>query len=364
VLIAAGAVLGGGLLLLWGVLVALSPGKPPAFRDDAGRRLPRSISEKLCVQINGVEQGMFIVGKDRFRPVLLFVHGGPGMPEYALSLRYPTVLEDLFTVCWWEQRGAGLSQGGELPLHGLTMEQLVSDTLTVADYLRARFRQEKVFLLGHSWGTALALQAAARAPERFRAYVAMAQVTRQLDSEKEAYAYLLDAYRRTGDRRMVAALEANPLPEMSAMPPAYRALRDEAMHRAGVGTTRKMRSVFSGIFLPVWASRVYTVREKFALWRGKWSEHSTRMWNRLLTTDLPALIPRLEVPAYFLHGSFDHTVSYALAKAYLTRLEAPAKGFYTFAGSAHSPLFEEPERARRILRDDVLAGTHALADRG
>ena len=32
------------------------------------------------------------------------------------------------------------------------------------------------------------------------------------------------------------------------------------------------------------------------------------------------------------------------------------------AESAHSPLFEEPERMRRILREDVLTGSAALAD--
>jgi pimeloyl-ACP methyl ester carboxylesterase len=65
---------------------------------------------------------------------------------------------------------------------------------------------------------------------------------------------------------------------------------------------------------------------------------------------------------YFLHGRFDYTVSYAGARSFLDALEAPVKGFYTFEGSAHSPHFEEPERMRRILREDVLAGANALAD--
>jgi len=351
-----------GTLALAGVLVALSPGRLPPFQDEAGRPLAGSISEKLRVPINGVDQGMFIVGRDRTRPVLLFVHGGPGMPEYAISLRYRPVLEELFTVCWWEQRGAGLSFDPSAPPDAVTMEVLVADTLAVTDYLRARFGQERIYLLGHSWGTVLALQAAARAPERYRAYVAMAQVTRQLDSEKEAYASLLASFRQAGDRRMVAALEPIPLPTLGAMPPEYRGLRDQAMHRLGVGTTREMRSVVTGIFLPIWTSPVYTVGEKLALWRGKWSAHSTRMFDRMLATDLPSKVPKLELPVYFLHGAHDRTVSYSLAKDYFTRLQAPAKAFYTFPDSAHSPLFEEPGRALRILRDDVAAGARGHAD--
>jgi hypothetical protein len=38
------------------------------------------------------------------------------------------------------------------------------------------------------------------------------------------------------------------------------------------------------------------------------------------------------------------------------------KGFYTFENSAHSPVLEEAEKARNILREDVLARSTALAD--
>jgi hypothetical protein len=65
---------------------------------------------------------------------------------------------------------------------------------------------------------------------------------------------------------------------------------------------------------------------------------------------------------YFFHGVHDYTVSYPLAKAYFERLEAPVKGFYTFERSAHSPMFEEPAKAREILVTDVLTASHGLAD--
>jgi hypothetical protein len=46
----------------------------------------------------------------------------------------------------------------------------------------------------------------------------------------------------------------------------------------------------------------------------------------------------------------------------LARLDAPVKGFYTFEQSAHSPLFEEPDRTLEILLTDVLTGGDSLAD--
>ena len=95
------------VFILVGVLLACSPGKPEPFLDENGGPLPGSISEKIFVNINGVEQGMFIKSKDTTHPVLLYLHGG--MPDYFLTQRYPTGLEDYFTVVWWEQRGSGIS---------------------------------------------------------------------------------------------------------------------------------------------------------------------------------------------------------------------------------------------------------------
>ncbi|MCX7747226.1 MAG: alpha/beta hydrolase, partial [Clostridia bacterium] len=95
--------------ILMGVLLAYSPGELEPFLDKDGNTLAGSISEKVFANIGGVKQGMFIRSKNIKNPVLLFVHGGPCFSEYFLVDKYPTGLEDSFTVCYWEQRGGGLS---------------------------------------------------------------------------------------------------------------------------------------------------------------------------------------------------------------------------------------------------------------
>src|SRR5512141_3044758 len=162
-------------LLLFGLLEYWSyPGKPAPFVDQNGTVLPNSISEKIFVDVNGVKQGMIIRGKNLNNPVLLYVHGG--MPDTFLNQRYPTELEQYFTVVWWELRGAGLSYSPDMPRETLTSEQMVSDTLAVTNYLRQRFGKEKVYLMGHSGGTFIAIQAAAQAPQLYHAYIGMAQM--------------------------------------------------------------------------------------------------------------------------------------------------------------------------------------------
>ena len=77
-----------GALLLW------SRGKPRLLLDSNGRALANSISEKTWIEINGIEQGMFIESQNDGNPVLLMVHGGPGMPDHFLTDRYPTGLRN------------------------------------------------------------------------------------------------------------------------------------------------------------------------------------------------------------------------------------------------------------------------------
>ncbi|WP_209426667.1 alpha/beta fold hydrolase [Pararhodobacter sp. SW119] len=305
---------------------------------------------------------MIVQSADAANPVLLFLHGGPGMPEFFLNGTHPTGLERDFTVVWWDQRGAGLSFDPGLQPESMTFEHLIADTVAVADYLRDRFGQDRIVLLGHSWGSFLGLLVAARAPDRFRAYVGMAQAVHQLRSETLAHAAMLAAYRARGDAAMVGRLEAAPVSMELGLSDDYMRLRDPAMHGLGVGTTRDMRSVITGVFLPVWREPAYTVREKVSVWRGlRWSRR--HLWDEFLATDLGTRIDRLEIPFYLLIGRHDLTANPELARALFERIEAPLKGFYTFENSAHSPLFEEPERARQILREDVLTGRAKLADK-
>jgi pimeloyl-ACP methyl ester carboxylesterase len=349
-------------LSLAGLLWWWSPGTTEPFLDPNGDRVPGSIAEKLTVPINGVQQGMVIRGRDASNPVLLWVHGGPGMPDYPLTQQYPTDLEDVFTVVWWDQRGTSLSYDSDIAPETMTIEQFIDDTLAVTDYLRDRFQQDRIYLLGHSWGSFIAVQAAARSPERFKAYLGMAQVVHQLESEIIAYDYLLDAYRQRGDADMVRDLEAAPVTMSDGTPEAYLKLRDKAMHQLGVGTTHDMKSVITGIFLPSWRFRGYTLKEKVDLWRGRSFSRGFGLWDQMIRVDLRTTAPTLQIPAYFLEGKYDYTCATSLARDYFERLKAPVKGFYMFDNSAHSPLLEEPQAARSILEHDVLTGGTGVAD--
>jgi pimeloyl-ACP methyl ester carboxylesterase len=348
------------ILILLGVLLAWSPGKPIPFVDENGNPLPGSISEKIRVNVNGVEQGMFIKSKDGTNPVLLYLHGG--MPDYFLTQKYPTGLEEYFTVVWWEQRGSGISYSPDIPRETMTVEQMISDTLAVTNYLRQRFGQDKIYLMGHSGGTFIAIQAAARSPELYQAYIGVAQMSYQIKSEKLAYDYMLQQFKQSGNSDMVRRLEAAPVTLTAPLPADYAAVRDVAMHSLGIGTTHDMRSLVTGLLVPSLQFPEYTLGEKINFWRAKSQSGISILWDSMVATDLTEQVPELDLPVYFFHGIHDYTVSFTEAKAYFEQLKAPVKGLYIFEQSAHSPMFEEPDKTLGILQTDVLVGANSLAD--
>ncbi len=315
------------------------------------------LSEKCFADINGVKQGMFIISEDISNPVLLFVHGGPGMPEYFLEVTYPTGLQSLFTVCYWEQRGAGLSYCPGMSPERMTVDQLIDDTIGVSRYLCEHFGQQKIYLMAHSWGTYIGIQAAEKAPELFHAYIGIGQIAQMFESERIAYAYMLGEFKKRGNMKMVRRLLKYPVLDSDDAVLAFfhTVLRDQAMHKIGIGTMRHMTSVMTGVFIPVLRCRAYTLRERITIWKARaFLRSRTELIHRFFTAELMSRTIRLDIPCYFMSGQYDYTVNFGLSKKLLDQIEAPKKAFYMFERSAHSPMFEEPERMKRILSEHVL----------
>jgi len=329
------------------VLLIMSPGKIKQFTDENGRKIENSMAEKCFVEINGVKMGMMIKSKDISNPVLLFVHGGPGMPEYFLTEDYPTGLEDNFTVVYWDQRGAGLSYSSNLDKSTITVDQYIEDTIAVTNYLRERFGQDKIYLMAHSWGTYFSIQAVQKAPQLYNAYIGVGQVTNQNESEERAYQYMLDYYLKVGDKKTLMKLKEN-----DYLSDGYAKIRDDVMHRAGIGTTHDMKSVVNGIFFASLKNREYTLSEKVNLWRGKILLNKNTQLK--MNDDLRKTVTKLNIPTYFFSGAFDYTVNYNMSEEYLNQIEAPIKRFYLFENSAHSPIFEEPNKVAQIIKSDIL----------
>src|SRR5690606_39458969 len=85
------------------------------------------------------------------------------------------------------------------PTDTLTLEGAIADTIELAERLRARFGEEKVYLLGESWGSTLAVLAAQRRPDLFHAVIGSGQMVSQSVTDRIVWRDLLAQAQATGD---------------------------------------------------------------------------------------------------------------------------------------------------------------------
>ncbi|MDO4188236.1 MAG: alpha/beta hydrolase [Lachnospiraceae bacterium] len=329
-----------------------SKGKIPAFKDENGNKLENSIAEKCYVNADGCDIGMILLSENANNPVLLVCGGGPGIPEYLLEYMYPSVLPKLFTVCYFDYRGTGLSSDKNSSADVMTTERYLEDVQIVTDYLRDRFAKEKVYIMGHSFGSYIAINTVKNHPEKYEAYFAMSQCTNQLESEYIGYDYMRAQYVKMNNAKMVKKFDNCPIRESDEMYEKYfsSSLRDSAMHELGVGTTRDMDSVITGIFLPSLRCTAYTWGERINLWRGKIMSNRFSVVKDSNGFNAWENVDSVQIPIYFFAGKYDYTCNFELQKEYYEYIKAPAKEFYVFENSAHSPIYEDPERATEIFK--------------
>jgi pimeloyl-ACP methyl ester carboxylesterase len=170
---------------------------------------PTGINSLESVRIGGIDQWIQVRGQDVNNPILLFIHGGPGVAFIPLAGAWQGPWEKYFTVVQWDQRGAGktyASNDKELQRKTMSVPQMEQDTVDVANYLRVRFKREKIFVLGHSWGSILGLWLAHEHPELIYAYGGVGQVVSMEQNEKVGYQDALQEARKRHNDQAIKRL--------------------------------------------------------------------------------------------------------------------------------------------------------------
>ena len=205
---------GVALVLLIGCLAWQSPGKTAPMIDESGKPKPGSVAQLEQVTLGGMPQWVLMRGEDNRKPVLLVLHGGPGTAEMLMMREYLFELEKHFVVVNWDQLGAGKSYSADIPPHLLSVDQFVASTIELATWLRQRFKQDKIYLMGHSWGSILGIKAIKKRPELFAAYIGVGQFVNFVEGERASYEYAL---RTSKERHIAEAVQ-----ELEAIgPPPY-----------------------------------------------------------------------------------------------------------------------------------------------
>lgn len=327
-----------GLITLFILSIWLFSGNTP----EGGTK----IAKKGWATIGGIQQGYFIRGEDERNPVILFLHGGPGLPE--LPMVKDTELEKHFTVCYWDQRGAGMTFNSDTDPATMTIEQFVEDTRQMTDSLRRWYGVEKIYLMGHSWGSYLGIKTIEKHPALYHAYIGIGQMCNQLGSERLAYDYIIDQARKVGDSKTIEAFEAYDKSALGFPSNEYLLkVRSPAMNKYKVGFRHKNCSMFD-LVLDVLYYRGYTFMDKMRYSQGPMFSLN-HLFDEVIEDNLFETSTRFEIPVYIIQGKYDYQASHQLAKEYLDSIVAPKKEFFTFEESAHSPNVEEPKRFVEIV---------------
>lgn len=298
------------------------------------------IDEQIKLPINGVEQYISMRAKRAHAPVLLYLHGGPGDAALPLVLKFNKELEDFFTVVVWEQRGAGKSYYPFAEDCKITIDTFIEDLHQLVLYLLQRFNEEKVYLVGHSWGSVLGLRFISKYPQYIHTYIGCGQVVNMKKSCQIAYDFVMEN------------ADASVKQKVKAIDCSYT--KDHWMQDLLFVTKQVVKCKgslygkrnYNALILPFLFSRYYSISDLIS--RIKGGEQSIKfLWQELMQTNYEDIV-QYEVPVIFVEGRYDKHVSSELAESYYERIRSE-KQFVWFEHSCHFPQWSENRRFNQLL---------------
>ena len=352
----------------WGVtsvaavaLVALAiaiatPATTAPLTDGNGKPLSGSVAELATVPIGGHHQALMIRGRSVENPVLLHLAGGPGGTDLG-AMRADVGLEQDFVVVTWDQRGAGKSYAALDPAGTLTLDQMVADTIELTNYLRVRFDQDRIYLVGNSWGTILGVLAVQQHPELYHAYIGTGQMVSPRTTDIMFWQDTLAWAERTGNAELAVTLRGNGAPPYADLFGYESALSHEhdwnPYPEFDNDTEMPANLLVPENSLMDKLNGLRAFLDTFAV-----------LYPQLQEVDFRADVPSLDVPVYMVLGAYEARGRAVPANEWFELLDAPSKERIVFEHSGHRPLFEEPAAfasiMARIHADTSVASVEGL----
>lgn len=332
-----------GLLLLAALaFLMIRPATTAPILGDGWLPLEGSVAELTKVDINGQQQSLMIRGRSEDNPVLLYLAGGPGGTDLG-AMRRDVGLEQDFVVVTWDQRGTGRSYPALDPTETLTVAQMVDDTVAVTEYLADRFDEERIYLVGQSWGSGLGVLAAQARPDLYHAFVGVGQMVAFQDTDVMFWEDALAWAEDSGDTSLAARLRGNG-------PPPYSDIRmygpvTSTEHQwnpyPGFDPNNEMPAI---LFVPE-----YSLIDRINAFRG-FFDVVTVLYPQLQEIDFRAEVSSLEIPYYMVLGEHEARGRVLPANEWFEMLDAPVKDRIVFEDSGHRANFDRPAEFAELMR--------------
>jgi pimeloyl-ACP methyl ester carboxylesterase/phage tail protein X len=321
--------------------------------DADGNRVPGSIAELSTIDVNGHDLDVMIRGHSVDNRVLLFLAGGPGGAEMGAMRNHLPGLEEHFTVVTWDQRGTGKAYDELDPTDSYTLDSVVDDTIAVTNHLRDRFGQDRIYLLGQSWGSTLGVLAVQQHPELYTALIGTGQMVSQFATDTIFYNDTLEWAQATGDNGLVADLVAIGPPPYDRMLDYETALSSE--HEI-YPYDHSANSEGEGGFSENFFVSEYTLTEQVHL-LGAFMDTFSVMYPQLQDIDFRQTATEFEIPVFFVQGAHEADGRADVFTDWYPMINAPIKDVVVLDTSGHRPLFEQPDEFTDYMVAVVLGQT-------
>lgn len=282
------------------------------------------IDTLLTPEIGGIKQVVEIKTDDSNKPVLLFLSGGPGSSMMNNADSFTSILKNKFTIVQWDQRDAGKTLDLNSSPIQPSVEQMEKDTYQVISFLIKELNQEKIYLLGSSWGNVLGFYIVENHPELLHSYFAVNPVISQLASEKELLKILKNHFKENS----IASKE------LASVNIPFK--NDEDLFYI-----RKWLFYKDG--------KEYVTSDDFKKGFLQWSETWSPVWNQVMNINLPKTLKEVDCPIYFFVGKNDIQTSTEITEEYFEELKAPKKDLFLFEKSGHQIHHDEPEKFQNTI---------------
>jgi pimeloyl-ACP methyl ester carboxylesterase len=312
-----------------------------------------AINEKEKIPLCDFPQKIHIWSTNPHNRVILFLHGGPGVTNRAGILKQWGDLLDSFTLVAWDQRGTGGSYAHVDP-STLNAEQFFEDGVALLSYLSKRF-QQKIFLVGGSWGTELGTFLCLRAPSLIAGYIGYGQVVNGEKNETISWNYTVEEATKAHDEDSLAILKRVGPPVKGQYVGGFSGLmaQRKILGKYG-GHDMKKQGYFRSTAWPILKSTELSLADKHGIIKG-YKLVLSKAWPSVCAYDFVAMAPKFAMPYYIFQGRHDENTPQELIQEYFNVLSAPKKELIWFENSAHSVVSEEPEKFKSLLRERFLA---------
>jgi pimeloyl-ACP methyl ester carboxylesterase len=296
------------------------------------------------MEIHGSKQYVSIRSKKSDAPLLLYLHGGPGDAALPLVLKYNKELENYFTVVVWEQRGAGKSYYKFEANNELTIDTFVEDTYALVQSLLTQFNQDKLYLVGHSWGSIIGLKFIIRHPELIHTYIGCGQVIHMKKSSQLSYEYAMQKNLEKSNNKIVEKLKS-----IDYLYTGENWLNDLLF------TTKQVvkfegslygKTNYNNFIWEFITSNKYNLRDLVNRQKGS-LQAIEYFWQELMGVDFENH-QEFEVPIVFIEGRYDYHVSSTMVRDFFEAVKTE-KEFHWFDQSCHFPQWSEADKFNNIL---------------